>query len=92
MKYYIDGDYPIKNFLATFYEKTNGQFCCYGECVVSPKDMDVQRLTYIMDEEEKADPDADKTRLFAEMKNGDIYEFVLRKVDRENEDFSIYKI
>lgn len=88
---YYDNTYPVKNFLVTYYTAGDGGRClCYDEHLIKPKDMDADWLAYIMDAEENADPNLDKSRVFAEMKNGDIYELILRKVDKANEDLSIY--
>lgn len=82
---YEVGESPIKDFSLCFYDMDRGGGC-FDECTIQPEDFDVETLTYIDTEENEGD--TDRTRLFLNHINGNIYELRLHKLSQDEIDNS----
>lgn len=73
----IVGEYPVEYYQICWYDMNDGD--CFDESLYSKEIFDPHELlTFVETKENKED--SDRTRVFAKMKNGDIYELKLKKI------------
>lgn len=83
------GEYPVASYSLVCYDMTKEGNPCFDEQPIKAEDFDPHEyLTFLATEENNLD--LNRFRIFAEMKNGSLYELILRKVDT-SEDTSLFK-
>lgn len=76
----VRGEYPVESFQIGWYDMTTKDKSCFDESVYKPEQFDPPELLSYLETKEN-ESDDDRCRTFAHMKNGNIYEIVLWKID-----------
>lgn len=83
------GEYPVASYLLTCYDMTKEGNPCFDEQLIKAEDFDPHKYFTFLDTEEN-NLDLNRFRVFAEMKNGSLYELILKKVNA-SEDINLFK-
>lgn len=84
------GEYPVETFHIAWYDMTTKNKRCFDESFYTKDQFDPNELlSYLETKENKRDND--RCRIFVNMKNGDIYEMKLKKIDKKKiQDYSYF--
>ena len=73
----LPGEMPVLNYQLCCYDYKDNK--CFDEFFIDPNEINGNDLTYLHTDE---DEENDMYRLFANMKDGNTYELILKKVDK----------